>query len=100
MNKVIMELGENVIMPEIREQVKQHYLLWADIRRDTRLEKARKQRSLRVYTSSGLKHCYRCGISYPATLEYFTAEVRNKDGLYSYCKECKNEMKRISRNNT
>jgi hypothetical protein len=36
-----------------------------------------------------LKHCPKCKRDLPATLEYFTRDKQNRDGLYGHCKECK-----------
>ncbi len=35
------------------------------------------------------KACRICGVEYPATLEYFHAAKKNRDGLHGWCKECK-----------
>jgi len=39
----------------------------------------------------GFKICNKCKIEYPATLEYFAPVKKNKDGLYSYCRNCHRE---------
>jgi len=35
-----------------------------------------------------MKTCTKCKESYPASLEYFYQDLRNKNGLMSACKEC------------
>lgn len=37
------------------------------------------------------KKCGRCQLEFPATLEYFGKQSRNKDGFKSECKKCKSE---------
>jgi 5-methylcytosine-specific restriction endonuclease McrA len=49
------------------------------------------QRSLAVDTpDSTTKRCVKCGIEYPATMEYFHLNNQQKDGLNVRCKGCKN----------
>lgn len=43
------------------------------------------------------KACTKCGTQYPATLEYFGADKRRKDGLRSYCLACHRESSRCWR---
>ncbi len=40
------------------------------------------------------KACTKCGIEYPATLEYFYKKSAKKDGLQSQCKGCEREYRR------
>lgn len=37
-----------------------------------------------------MKTCRRCGTQYPATNKYFAFNKQSADGLYYYCKPCKN----------
>ncbi len=47
-----------------------------------------------------LKRCATCGQYYPRSREFFYADSRASDGLYSHCKECHREYdKRHYRNN-
>ena len=34
------------------------------------------------------KNCTKCGNEYPATIEYFRSDKRNKSGLGAWCREC------------
>lgn len=36
-----------------------------------------------------LKTCRKCGIDFPATTEHFLRALPNRDGLGSYCKQCR-----------
>ena len=38
------------------------------------------------------KECNKCGVSKPATTEYFHRHRRQKDGLDGTCKDCKREL--------
>ena len=42
-----------------------------------------------------IKKCTKCGNEYPATLDYFHKDLTKKDGLHSWCKNCKLEKDRI-----
>lgn len=35
------------------------------------------------------KTCGRCEIQMPATVEFFSADSRNRDGFHSFCKSCR-----------
>lgn len=41
--------------------------------------------------STTLKHCRKCGVDKPATLEYFYVDKSKSDGLTTQCRECKSE---------
>lgn len=39
----------------------------------------------------GMKKCTKCGIEYPATVEFFNRDKTRKDGLKSWCRVCVRE---------
>jgi len=45
-----------------------------------------------------MKTCTKCGKEYPATLEYFYADKRYKDGLIWWCRECRRRASKKYRN--
>lgn len=45
-----------------------------------------------VFFMGKTKTCKRCGITYPATSEYFYKNPKTRDGLRGECKQCKNEL--------
>lgn len=42
----------------------------------------------------GMKKCTKCGEIKPATAEYFNRDRTKKDGVGSWCKECRSEYNR------
>lgn len=44
-----------------------------------------------------MKTCTKCSEKLPATLEYFSPDKRNKDGLQGRCQNCCNNIRRIWR---
>ena len=39
-----------------------------------------------------MKRCSKCKTEYPSTTEYFVKNKNSKDGLFSWCKTCKNNL--------
>ncbi|MDA8990763.1 hypothetical protein N9H45_04480 [Opitutales bacterium] len=47
--------------------------------------------------NKGLKRCYKCKETLPATNDYFTRRAKSSDGFDGICRECKNKQKRAYR---
>jgi 5-methylcytosine-specific restriction endonuclease McrA len=54
-----------------------------------------KEAAVSTDSTTPLKHCPKCGRDLPATVEYFSRCKQNRDGLYSYCKDCKCAAERV-----
>ena len=52
------------------------------------------------YQEQGYKKCSRCESVLPATSEHFHVNNHNKDGLYTYCKECCREIRGVTTRRT
>ncbi len=46
------------------------------------------------------KKCPKCGTKYPLTLEFFPYHTTSNDGFASYCRPCKNKMRKRRSDNT
>lgn len=44
-----------------------------------------------------LKTCSQCGVTYPASPEFFSRRKRSSDGLVAYCKECQRKSAKAYR---
>jgi 5-methylcytosine-specific restriction endonuclease McrA len=42
------------------------------------------------------KRCTKCARDLPATAEFFNHSTRNKDGLYSSCRDCREQFRRVN----
>lgn len=54
---------------------------------------------VKLIRRDGKKTCPKCGIAYPPTLEYFTADTATAKGLYGLCKICKSKTNKIYNSN-
>lgn len=62
-------------------------------------KKYKKNNKNRFFDPNIKKKCNKCGVIYPATLDYFHKDVNSKNGLHHQCKKCRNKKGREKRKN-